>query len=483
MGCMKASLKPVLIVEDDPAISETCRGYLARGGYTSKQAMTIAAAIEELARTPYAVVLLDLSLPDGSGTQVLEYLQSRMRLRETAVIIITADATMRSAVECMRCGAYDYIVKPFNSDRLLTTVENASNTLSLQAMITTMREEIKRERFGDFIGGSVPMQLVYRIIEAAASSRATVFITGESGTGKEVAAHAIHNHSRRASGPFIALNCAAIPRDLMESELFGHVKGAFTGATQDRMGAVERALGGTLFLDEICEIPIDLQAKLLRFLQGNMYQPVGSNEVRTTNCRIIAATNRDPMVEVANGRFREDLFYRLHVVPLHLPTLRERREDILPIAMNMMRRFSAEENKSFTHIAPEAQKILSQYDWPGNVRQLMNVMQQMIVLNNGTDITKTMLPKDVEARMDVIWRPTLLQAVLESDQAEYLGHQAANAGQAVTPLWQVERQAIENALDYFDGNVQAAADALQINPSTIYRKRTEWAETQDLVAV
>lgn len=482
MNCMQMSPNTVLVVEDDPAIAETSRGFLARGGYTAKLVGTISGAMEELARTPYPLVLLDLSLPDGSGLQVLEYLQAKLRLRETAVIVATADATMSMAVDCMRRGAYDYIVKPFNSDRLLTTVENAKNTLSLQAMIAAMREEVNRERFGEFIGGSVPMQLVYKIIEAASSSRATVFITGESGTGKEIAARTIHAHSRRASGPFVAVNCAAIPRELMESELFGHVKGAFTGAIQDRMGAVERALGGTLFLDEICEMPLDLQAKLLRFLQGNMYQSVGSNEMKTTNCRIICATNRDPQLEVANGRFREDLFYRLHVVPLHLPPLRERREDILPLAKNMMRKFSAEENKSFQTMHADVQKVLQQYDWPGNVRQLMNVIQQMVVLNQGTEMTRDMLPRGLEARTDVTWRPIVMQAVLETDQAEYLSQHVANAGDPIKPLWQIEREAIESALNLFDGNVQAAAEALQINPSTIYRKRTEWAEDQEKIS-
>jgi DNA-binding NtrC family response regulator len=380
-------------------------------------------------------------------------------------------------------GAYDYLVKPFNADRLITTIANARNNLSLQSMLTTMRQKINRERFADFIGGSVPMQLVYKIIEAAASSRASVFITGESGTGKELAARAIHQHSRRSSGPFIALNCAAIPRDLMESELFGHVKGAFTGATADRMGAVERALGGTLFLDEICEMPIDLQAKLLRFLQGNMFQPLGSNEMRSTNCRIIAATNRDPMAEVDQGRFREDLYYRLHVVPLHLPPLRERREDILVIAHDALRRFNAEESKSFSQFTPDAERILQNYPWPGNVRQLCNVIQQTVVLNHGVEITRAMLPADLVVGTDIAWHNVVMPAVLESEISEVAAVGVANSESAVPPLWWVERQAIERALEYFDGNVQLAADALQINASTIYRKRLEWSDIQEQIAV
>jgi DNA-binding NtrC family response regulator len=482
MGCMMQNRPCVLVVEDDPAIAEVARAYLAKGGYLSKVVTTIAGAMEELAKGPCPLVMLDLSLPDGSGFEVLDYLQARLRLRETAVVVCTADGAMKTAIDAMRRGAYDYLVKPFNADRLLTTMNNAENTLSLQTMLTMMREEVNRERFGDFIGGSVPMQLVYKMIEAAATSRATVFITGESGTGKEVAARAIHNHSRRASGPFVAVNCAAIPRDLLESELFGHVKGAFTGAVMDRMGAVERALGGTLFLDEICEMPLELQAKLLRFLQGSVYQAVGSNVVKTTNCRIIAATNRDPQAEVAKGNFREDLYYRLFVIPMHLPPLRARREDIMPIALNALRRFAAEENKAFADISHEAQRILTHYDWPGNVRQLLNTIQQIVVLQNGAEITTAMLPPNIRNTPDLGWQPHQIPTVLESEQSGDIAQQVANDSVAeIEPLWRVERRAIENALAHFDGNVQLAAEALQINPSTIYRKRTEWADALDQV--
>lgn len=474
---MSIDLSQVLVVEDDTVIAEVCRVCLEKGGYAPKIVGTIADAIAEVRRKPYPLILLDLNLPDGHGSVILGELQARMRLHETAVIISTADATMKSAVDCMRMGAYDYLVKPFQKDRLLITLGNAKNTLSLQSMVSHMRDALNRDRFGDFIGGSMPMQVVYKIIEAAASSRATVFITGESGTGKEIAARTIHDHSRWAGGPFIALNCAAIPRELMESELFGHVKGAFTGATQDRMGAIERAMGGTLFMDEVCEMPLDLQAKLLRFLQGQPYQPVGSDTYKTASCRVICATNRDPAKEVAEGRFREDLYYRLYVVPLPLPPLRARRADILPIAMEIMRKIAAEENKTFTSISPEVQQIFQQHDWPGNVRQLINVMQQIIVLNSGSEITRAMLPPGIDVSISLSSGAPTPPTILESHDITITPTMVDNNA-AIQPLWQVERRAIEDALEVFDGNVHLAADALQISPSTIYRKRQEWAEIE-----
>src|SRR5690606_38452833 len=261
----------------------------------------------------------------------------------------------------------------------------------LSRIVETYRSEIDRRSYAGFVGSSLSMQAVYRTIDAAATSKATIFITGESGTGKEVCAEAIHQKSPRRDGPFVAINCAAIPKELMESEIFGHVKGAFTGAIGDREGAAARADGGTLFLDEVCEMPLDLQVKLLRFVQLGSFMKVGGTETRQVDVRFICATNRDPLQEVAAGNFREDLYYRLHVIPLHMPPLRERERDVLDLAHHFLASFAAEEHKAFRRFAPEAEALLLSYDWPGNVRQLQNVLRNIVVLNEGETVEKAML--------------------------------------------------------------------------------------------
>lgn len=317
-------------------------------------------------------------------------------------------------------------------------------------------------RVPGFIGTSTAMQVVYRMIGQAAASKATVFITGESGTGKEVCASAIHRLGLRASKPFVALNCAAIPRDLIESEVFGHVKGAFTGATSDREGAALRADGGTLFLDEICEMDLGLQGKLLRFLQTGEFNRVGGSKTEKVDVRIIAATNRDPLAEVEAGRFREDLYYRLHVIPVMLPALRERGRDVLELSRHFLKIYAAEEHKGFSGFAPEVEQMLQSYDWPGNVRQLQNIIRNIVVLHDGERVLPDMVPSPVGGR----WaRPQGFR-------------RSAPAGNttAIRPLAEVEREAIEDAVRLCDGNIPKAAVLLGISPSTLYRKRMSWAD-------
>jgi len=316
--------------------------------------------------------------------------------------------------------------------------------------------------FEGYIGSSTAMQVVYRMIEQAAASKATVFVTGESGTGKELCAHAIHKRSLRAAKPFVALNCAAIPKELIESEVFGHVKGAFTGATADREGAAMHANGGTLFLDEICEMDLGLQGKLLRFLQTGEFNRVGSSKTEKVDVRIVAATNRDPLAEVEAGRFREDLYYRLHVIPLMLPALRERGEDVIEIAMSLLTTYAVEEKRSFVGFTPEAARMLLSYDWPGNVRQLQNIIRNIVVMHDGELVTPDMVPAPVGgrwARPNGFKRP---EAV----------HTGITLG--IKPLAQVERETIENAIELCEGNVPKAAVLLGVSPSTIYRKRLVW---------
>jgi DNA-binding NtrC family response regulator len=314
----------------------------------------------------------------------------------------------------------------------------------------------------------MPMQAVYRIIESAAPSKATVFITGESGTGKEVCAEAIHQCSPRSEQPFIALNCAAIPHDLMESEIFGHVKGSFTGAQGDRKGAASLADGGTLFLDEICEMDLDLQSKLLRFIQTGTLQRVGSGKLETVDVRFVCATNRDPLVEVKAGRFREDLYYRLHVIPLSLPPLRERGEDILLLARNLLQNYAREENKRFKDFDAEAVRVLLDYPWPGNVRELQNVVRNIVVLNDRELVSPDILPPPLSGRRGMT--AAMAPVSSASGSAEPL------LNTPIRPLWLVEKETIEQAIASCDGNIPKAAALLEISPSTIYRKKQSWEE-------
>ena len=282
-----------MLVEDTPSLARVYTEYLKKAAFTVTAVETGAAALEALRETPPELVLLDLQLPDMNGMEILKYVSGQQI--PTAVVIITAHASVNVAVEAMRYGAYDFVVKPFTADRLMVTVRNAVERLRLVQIVDTYTGELARSRFHGFIGSSLAMQGVYRIIESAASSRATVFVTGKSGTGKEVCAEAIHRQSPRRDNPFMAINCGAIPKELMESEIFGHVKGAFTGAVADREGAAARANGGTLFLDEICEMELALQTKLLRFLQTGTFQKVGGTELEKVDLRIMCATNRDPL--------------------------------------------------------------------------------------------------------------------------------------------------------------------------------------------
>ncbi len=326
------------------------------------------------------------------------------------------------------------------------------------------------------------MQAVYRTIDAAAASKATVFITGESGTGKEVAAEAIHRQSPRKTGPFVAINCGAIPKELMESEIFGHVKGAFTGAHADREGAASRASGGTLFLDEICEMDLALQTKLLRFIQTGTFQKVGGSKMEKVDVRFICATNRDPLAEVEAGRFREDLYYRLHVIPITLPPLRERAGDVIEIARHFLTEYAKEEGKGFTGFTPETEKIINDYNWPGNIRQVQNVIRNVVVLHDGDLVAPDMLPP-----------PLGKTGIQSADTAEPEADSDVPAPEAgrvtngtttfenedeIVPLWKVEREFIERAIAACDGNIPKAAARLGISPSTIYRKKLGW-ESED----
>ena len=462
LGGAQNKPRRVLLVEDSASLSVLYQQYLTKAGYEVTAATSGKEALRALAEMPDALAL-DLGLPDMDGLDLLKHVQTLEQ--PPSVVVITSNASLSNAVDAMRHGAFDYLVKPITSDRLATTIRNAIEFGALKRKVAVFQEESSRDQFAGFIGSSPQMRAIYEIIGKAAKSQASVFVTGESGTGKEVCAKAIHALSSRSQKPFVAINCAAIPRDIMESEIFGHVKGAFTGATADRAGAAELADGGTFFLDEIGEMDIDLQAKLLRLLETGTYQRVGSGVVMKADLRIVCATNRDPRVEIQAKRFREDLFYRLHVIPIHLPPLRERGDDCRLISERFLARFAKEEGKQFTAFANDAVQRIQLYPWPGNVRELQNAIHNAVVMNEGEILTAAMLPPltGTLAPPPVATRPTHSEAP-----------SAAGGPMGIRPLWQVEKDTILAAIDACGGNVPRAAAFLEIGVSTIYRKKAEW---------
>jgi len=445
----------LLLVEDSPSILRLYHEFLAKLDVELIDADTGARALSVLGERIPDIILLDLELPDINGVEILRAIKERGL--PAAVIVVTAHGSVKTAVEAMREGAYDFIVKPFAPDRLLVTVRNALDRRRLESLAAA-NDIVRHGRFYGLIGASLPMRAVYNVIESTARSRATVFVTGESGTGKELCAQAIHQLSPRRGGPFVAINCGAIPRELMESEMFGHVRGAFTGAAGTREGAIARAKGGTLLLDEVCEMDLALQVKLLRVLQSGEFTKVGGNDVEGADVRYLCATNRDPWAAVQAGQFREDLYYRLHVVPCAMPPLREREGDILLLARHFVALYAEEEGKSFTDFDAEAIETLTRYSWPGNIRELQNVLRNVVLFNDGAVVTAAML-----SRLDLHAAPAASVAAGEHTRTT-----------AIRPLWQIEKQAIEEALALCGGNVPRAAALLEINPSTIYRRKLEW---------
>ena len=452
---------PVLLIEDAAAPQAVHRAALTRAGFRVRAAASAAEGRLAFAESQPQVVLLDQALPDGSG---LALLQELLRQRpQTRIILMTATGSIPQAVEAMRAGAQDILVKPFDEMRLLSVVRSATNPPRRKP--ARPQDPAQLAPGGLFLGSSEAMVQVYTKIRSVAASMATVFITGESGTGKELCAQAIHDGSARASGPFIALNCGAIPSDLLESEVFGHMKGSFTGAISDKPGAAAAADGGTLFLDEICEMDVALQTKLLRFLQTSMVQPVGATRPRKVNVRIICATNRDPMEAVRRGLFREDLYYRLYVVPIHMPPLRDRGTDVIEIAEAALARFSAEENRAFDGLDPEVRRVFLQLSWPGNVRQLLNVIRNVVVLNDGGRVTPDMLPPDLVQDLPGAKGDGGLAVPPPGPLAEQL------VGRT---LAEIEQVMIEATIAHFGGSVPRAARVLDVSPSTLYRKREAW---------
>ncbi|EGQ8072205.1 sigma-54-dependent Fis family transcriptional regulator [Vibrio vulnificus] len=487
----------VLLVEDSTSLAILYKQYVKDEPYDIFHVETGRDAIQFIERNTPQLVILDLKLPDMSGEDVLDWINQNDV--PTAVIIATAHGSVDIAVSLMNKGAEDFLEKPIKADRLKTSIAVHLKRAKLEHLVENIQSRFDRPRYHGFIGACLPMQAVYKTIDSVAPTTASVFINGESGTGKEVCAEAIHKQSLRKDQPFIAINCGAIPRDLMESEIFGHLKGAFTGATTDRKGAAMLANGGTLFLDELCEMELEMQKKLLRFLQTGTFTPLGGSKEIKVDVRIICATNRDPLKEVEEGRFREDLYYRVHVVPIEMPPLRERGNDIVELANHFLKTYAKEDGKKFNSISKEAQSILKKYNWPGNVRQLQNIIRNIVVLNDDNQLNMEHLPAQLTTKQQTVKEPAKLstppqpvQAVIQemrnghealnhhsletqTSKANPLAHNAFHHSDgSIRPMWQIEREAIQNAIAFCDGNVISAAVMLELSPSTVYRKKQAW---------
>ena len=434
--------------------------YLRNAGYEATHALNGKQALDNLKKHVSDVVLLDVRLPDVDGIELLKQLKE-MGIADR-VVIMTAHGSINLAVEAMNLGAYDFLTKPFSEQRLATTIGNLVKHLHTSTILEELKSESRAQTpVGKFIGSSAAMTTLYRDLRSVAPSNATVLITGESGTGKELCADALHSLGARADKPFVPLNCSAVPKELFESELFGHEKGAFTGATEARAGAAKRADGGVLFLDEICELDLPLQAKLLRFVQSLEVMSVGGSKAEYIDIRIVAATNRNPKLEVLEGRFREDLYYRLNVVPIHLYPLRDRERDVLEIANWLLKDLNRQENKKFEGFTSETEALMLKYDWPGNVRELEHSLRRAVVMNEGTMI---------EAEM--------LAPILTNQQKDHGGLPSdslfpEHPRLTLKPLREIELDYIREALRVNHQVVPKAAAQLEISPSTIYRRLKE----------
>ena len=470
---------PILLIEDTPSLQLLYRAALTKAGYAVVTAGSAAEGLELLNEATPQVILLDLVLPDRDGLDLMREILQRHPALD--VVVMTAHGSINKAVEAMRAGAHEFLVKPFDEARLLNVVANAHKTASAKPRAKAAAPVAVLPAAGPapgpigsgFIGSSQAMAAIHATIVSVARSMATVFITGESGTGKELCALAVHSNSPRANGPFIALNCGAIPQDLLESEVFGHMKGSFTGAISDKPGAATAADGGTLFLDEVCEMAPALQTKLLRFLQTSTVVPVGATRPKKVNVRIVCATNRDPMDAVRRGQFREDLFYRLFVVPIHMPPLRERGDDVIEIAETALARFAEEEGKQFHGIAPEVRALFRSLPWPGNVRQVLNVIRNVAVLHDGGVLSSAMLPASLPQQAQetlIAQRPAFPSEVPIPTDSVALNSLVGR------PLAEIERLVIEATLAIHNGSVPKAARVLELSPSTLYRKIETWTK-------
>lgn len=455
MSHIDPSLAPkrVLVIDDEPVVVDVLQTLLARDGYEVQSAGDAAEGrrlIESGER--WDLLLLDVMLPDADGMEVLNWV--REAAPELAVVMITAHGTIADAVTAMRVGAFHYVTKPFNNEEVRLLVAKAVQTTRLRRENQHLRQALDDQyRFEKIVGKSRKMHEIYRLIDQMAPSRSTVLIQGESGTGKELVAHALHRRSPRADKPLVVVNSNSIPADLLEDNLFGHVRGAFTGANTSKVGLLESADGGTILFDEITTVAPAVQAKLLRVMQEKEFRPLGAVENRTVDVRILAATNEDMGQLVARGEFREDLYYRLNVLTVSLPPLRERMEDVPILIEHFLRRYNVENSKQVRGFAPEVLDLLLSYDWPGNVRQLENVVERGVVLCRSEEIELDLLP------------PELRRA--DSPRATGRDEPGVDLSRAVS---EYERQLIESALKQAGGVQKRAARLLGVKPTTLNEK-------------
>ena len=465
----------VLVVDDDEAVRKACCDVMERKGFAAMGAGSVAAARAILKHQKIDLLLLDLKLPDGGGLTLLE--QVKTLYPDTSVVVMTAFATVASAVEAMRIGAADYLTKPFALEELTTVLERAGQRRYFDMQSRQLRERLRSQKGADgLVGQSPEMEKLYRILSKVAFSTHPVMILGESGTGKELVARSIHMNGPNAAKPFVAVDCGALVPTLIESELFGHVKGAFTGADRAKEGLLAAAEGGTVFLDEIGELPLDLQAKLLRALQEKEVRPVGSMQARPISARVLAATNRDLSAMVEQGRFRKDLYFRLSVVNLRIPPLRERRGDIPLLAMHFLEKMQLEMGVART-FSGDMLQVLSEFDWPGNVRELENAIERACALSSGPVLHMGDLPTQLQDfRMHSI--PQRDDAPLVEGNAD---ESRLNGGDGtIVSIAEMERSAILGTIKQLNGDKLMAARLLGIGKTTLYRKLKEYGISEGL---
>jgi len=444
----------LLVVDDERAVREGCRDVARSMGLPTLTAENAEQALRILSENGADVVLLDLHLPGHDGLETMR--EIRRRYPECQIVVVTGYASVRSAVEAMKLGAYDYVTKPFNVEELRLLLERVAERVKIERENRVLREQLRSAQgFAGLVGRAPEMEKLYRIIAKAASSVHPVLIVGESGTGKELVARAVHSSGPRAAQPFVPVDCGSLVPTLIESELFGYIKGAFTGAARPKDGLLVAAQGGTVFFDEIGELPLDLQAKLLRALQEKEIRPVGSTRTMPIDVRVLAATNRDLGAAVQAGTFRKDLFFRLNVLTLRLPPLRERKQDI-PLLVTHFLEAIAQASGLERNLSDEALRMMLAYDWPGNVRELENCLERACAISSGPVLHVPDLP-------------TTLQ------NAQAPGNENAAAGPSIVPMAELERRAILQALEQVHGDKLLAARLLGIGKTTLYRKLKEYA--------
>ncbi len=459
---MNEDKKSILVVDDDLIIVESLVEFLQLEGYEAHGAPNFSKALAALERNPFNLVIADINMPDTDGFELLRVI--RQRYPHIVVIIITGYGTIESAVEAIKMGAYDYLTKPIIDEEISLVIQRALQQQSLIQENRSLREQLDlRYNLDSIIGHDYKMLRIYDLVESVAESRTTVLIQGESGTGKSLVARAIHHRSDRKENPFVEVSCGALPESLLESELFGHVKGAFTGAVGDKNGKFMAAHNGTIFLDEISSATPALQVKLLRVLQERQFEPVGSNKTQHVDTRVVLASNEDLDQIVASGKFRQDLYYRINVVTIHLPSLRERIGDIPLLAEHFLKHFRQEARKNVTDFSQECLEYLQRYDWPGNVRELENVVERAVVLTKNRQIQVNDLPEKLIEKAhstgndDGLYRPQSLKKALEEP----------------------ERHIIRKALEANNWNRQTTAQILEINRTTLYKKMKHYGLEAD----